>query len=406
MLNRSPHCPFFTLSLVCLIIPLSLNAQIAQEKCKFLGNVIPATTPEDFKTYWNQVTPENGGKWGSVESKRDEMKWTALDNAYQFAIANDLPFKQHTLVWGQQQPAWISTLTETEKKEEVEEWIRTFCERYPKTTYIDVVNEPLHAVPDYANALGGSGSTGWDWIVWTFEKARQYCPNAKLILNDYNILSNDAATTNYLNIIELLKDKGLIDIVGEQGHFMETTPSATIKKNLDRLAAAGLPIHISEYDVNLANDQQQAEKYKEQFPILWEHPAVKGITLWGYRQGHIWRDDAYLLRSDGSPRPALTWLSKYIADSTPCGGPVTGMLEDHEERMKVYPIPARDGRLTLDLGAGNFDVTIRDLQGRIKKEVSVGGYELVTLTLGPGHGLYLLEVYDGQRTLYKKIQVN
>lgn len=289
-----------------------LHAQIAKDNTKFVGNVAGRVLSDDFNTHWNQVTPENSGKWGSAERRRDVMSWKALDRAYDYARKNDFPFKQHTFVWGQQQPGWIMALSPAEQKSEVEEWIKLFCERYPDTDYIDVVNEPLHAVPSYAEALGGKGTTGWDWIIWSFETARTYCPNAKLVLNDYNILSNDSATTAYIDIIHLLKSRGLIDIVGEQGHFLETTPSAAIRRNLDRLAATGLPIHITEYDVDLADDSAQYEKYTEQFPIFWNHPGVHGITLWGYQQGHIWRKNAYLLRADGSARPAFTWLMELV----------------------------------------------------------------------------------------------
>ncbi|MEX1240542.1 MAG: endo-1,4-beta-xylanase [Cyclobacteriaceae bacterium] len=316
-------------------------AQLAKDKCKFLGNVIPGSTPSDFKTYWNQITPENAGKWGSVESTRDAMSWSGLDNAYHFAKDNGLPFKWHTFVWGQQQPGWIGTITQSEQKDEVEEWIKSFCERYPETDYIDVVNEPLHAVPDYAAALGGSGTTGWDWVIWSFEKARQYCPNAKLVLNDYNIIKDDAATDKYIIIINLLNERDLIDVIGEQGHFMETASLTAIRKNLDKLHAAELPVHISEYDVNLADDQAQIQKYQEQFPVLWTHPGVHGITLWGYRQGRIWRKDSYLIRSDGSARPALTWLSAFVkADGggTFCNAE-TGMLYDGAP-MEAYSGPA------------------------------------------------------------------
>ncbi|MBK9677753.1 MAG: endo-1,4-beta-xylanase [Saprospiraceae bacterium] len=62
--------------------------------------------------------------------------------------------------------------------------------------------------------------------------------------------------------------------------FFETTPLQTIQDNLGRLISTGLPIYISEFDVNIANDQDQLEKYKQLFPIWWEHPAVKGVTLW------------------------------------------------------------------------------------------------------------------------------
>jgi endo-1,4-beta-xylanase len=395
----------FSVALILTGIPL--KAQLADEKCKFLGNVIAGSAPADFKTYWNQVTPENAGKWGSVESTRDVMEWAGLDNAYNFAKNSDFPFKQHTFVWGQQQPGWIGTLPSAEQKEEVEEWIKTFCEKYPNTDYIDVVNEPLHAVPGYAAALGASGATGWDWVIWSFEKARQYCPNAKLILNDYNIISNDVATDNYINIINLLKERELIDIIGEQGHFLETTPLATIKKNLDKLHAIGLPIHISEYDVNLPDDNAQNEKYREQFPVLWEHPGVHGVTLWGYKQGSIWRENAYLIRANGSARPALTWLTSYV--ETNKGGtfcnPVTGMRED-ELPFEIYPSPAADGKFTVDVGEGKFELRILDMQGQIKKQLSVPGTKRVIVQLNEPAGMYFLQVCNGRQTTYKKIFLN
>ena len=385
-----------------------LKAQLAKNKCKFLGNVIANTTPANFKSYWNQVTPENAGKWASVEATRDVMNWTALDNAYQYAKENHVPFKQHTLVWGQQQPGWLSTLTAAEQKQEVEEWIKSFSERYPETDYIDVVNEPLHAAPFYAEALGGNGSTGWDWVIWAFEKARQYCPNAKLVLNDYSIISSDANTNQYLTIIGLLKERDLVDVIGEQGHFLETTPVATIQNNLDKLYAAALPIHISEFDVNLADDNAQFEKYKELFPVLWTHAGVHGITLWGYEQGHIWREAAYLVRANGSERPALAWLSSYVKDSK--GGtfcdPVTGMLDEQDAGLEMYPSPAPSGNFTLASGGGRFAVRILDSRGQVKKQLNITDSHPVVVQLQEAAGLYFLEVFDGRQTTCKKFLVN
>jgi len=49
---------------------------------------------------------------------------------------------------------------------------------------------------------------------------------------------------------------------------------------------------------------------------------VVGVTHWGYRQGAMWRPDAYLLRSDGTERPALTWLECYLAGGASCPVPV------------------------------------------------------------------------------------
>ncbi|MBK8035991.1 MAG: endo-1,4-beta-xylanase [Verrucomicrobiaceae bacterium] len=305
------------LALLLAVGTLPVAGQMAAtSNGKFVGNVLQATTTPDpvFDTYWNQVTPENSGKWGSVEATRDVMDWSQLDFIYAYTRARSIPFKLHTFVWGQQYPAWMDTLPATEQREEVEEWIAACAARYPNTESIDVVNESLpgHAPAPFRNALGGAGTTGWDWVIWTFQKARQYFPNAKLLINDYNIINSDSATTQYLTLINLLKDRGLIDGIGEQGHFLENASLITLQNNLDRLAATGLPIYITEFDI-LGNDSTQLSRYQQIFPIFWANPAIHGITFWGYKQGGIWRTNAYLLRTDGSERPAMTWLKNYIA---------------------------------------------------------------------------------------------
>lgn len=383
----------------------SATAQLANGKCKFLGNIISSSTPSDFTTYWNQVTPENAGKWASVEPTRDVMNWTQLDNAYNTAKNNNLPFRQHTFVWGQQQPSWLSALTPQEQREEVEEWIKAFGERYPDTDFIDVVNEPLHAVPTYFEALGGAGLNGWQWVVWTFEKARQYCPNAKLYLNDYNIINNNSATTSYLQIINLLKSKNLIDGIGEQGHFWESTPIATIKSNLDRLATTNLPIHITEFDIHLADDTQQKNKYEELFPVLWTHASVYGITLWGYREGQIWRENAYLIRANGVERPAFTWLKNYVASSS--GGtlctPVS--IEDRQgAEYGVYPNPSQ-GRILISVPKGKHLLTIFGPSGKVVEEIDVWEAGTHELNL-PTRGLYIVRLTSPSATKYKRVVVN
>ena len=75
------------------------------------------------------------------------------------------------------------------------------------------------------------------------------------------------------------------------------------------------------------SDQKQLEDYQKYFPVLWEHPAVEGITLWGWRLGG-WRPGRQmnLVREDGSERPTLTWLRQYVEgtlssteEEEPCG---------------------------------------------------------------------------------------
>lgn len=301
--------------------PIDLFAQpLGEVKDKFIGCCMRTYPPHsNFSQYWNQVTPENAGKWASVEGVQDSYNWTTLDNIYNYALSKGFPYKHHALVWGQQYPTWITSLDSANQRAQVEEWIKLVGQRYPDMDYVDVVNEPFHAPAPFANAIGGSGETGWDWVVQSFEWARQYCsPNVKLILNEYNVLQDNNVTDNYIRLIDTLKVRGLIDGIGIQGHYFEfkgsnyTYPIGTIQNNLDKLVATGLPVFITEFDINEPDDNVQLQNYQTYFPIFWENPGVKGITFWGYVQYEIWKTDAYLLTDRYVERPAMQWLKTYI----------------------------------------------------------------------------------------------
>src|SRR4051795_181354 len=315
-------------------------------KDKFLGSVNDFTQPL-FPQYFNEVTPENAGKWGSAAgtTRTAAMRWTQLDQAYNFAQANGMKFNFHILVWGNQQPTWMSTLPADEQLVEIKKWFAAVAERYPKIDYLQVVNEALHDPPDcaaasnqgsncaasgnYARALGGANGTdgtGWDWVLNAFRLARQYFPHTKLMINDYSITNSDSATTQYLQIINILKRENLIDIIGEQGHAFSTTGSMAVHKpNLDRLAAPGLPIQITELDIDGAasgstpGDVVQLRNYQRIVPVFWEHPAVQGVTVWGWRQPNHWRNaqNAPIVLSDDTPKPAARWLYDYVRGIAP-----------------------------------------------------------------------------------------
>jgi endo-1,4-beta-xylanase len=138
---KSTHLAATLLVSTVLLIPLS--AQLANGRPKFLGNIIGNHVPGSYDAYWNQVTPGNSGKWGSVEGTRNVMNWATLDLAYNHALAKGYVFKEHTLVWGAQEPAWIASLPAAEQAAEVEQWFAALAARYPGLDQIDVVNEPL-----------------------------------------------------------------------------------------------------------------------------------------------------------------------------------------------------------------------------------------------------------------------
>jgi endo-1,4-beta-xylanase len=125
---------------------------LAENQSKFLGGVHSAAQLPSFTAYFNQVTPENAGKWGSVEAERDVMTWDALDAAYELAKSNGFPIKMHVMVWGNQPPAWIETLPPAEQLQEIEEWFAAVAERYPDLDTVEVVNEPLHDPPSQPGA--------------------------------------------------------------------------------------------------------------------------------------------------------------------------------------------------------------------------------------------------------------
>lgn len=317
---------------------------LADGQEKFLGSAWDYVQAPYFAGLWNQSTPGNAGKWGSVEYVRNSMNWTVLDSTYNVAKRYNMLFKEHTLIWGAQQPSWIGDLDATTQRQEIEGWFAALANRYPDIDMIDVVNEPIHNAPngmvpwgttvpnvDYADALGGAGASGWDWIITSFRLARQYFPNAKLIINEYSVINSTSTTQKYIEIINLLKAENLIDGIGEQGHAFTTygTSSELMKTNLDLLAATGIPIYITELDIDGPTDLTQLKEYQRVFPLFWEHPGVAGVTLWGYRYG-VWRQDekAYIIDENNIDRPAMHWLKAYVNDTLTLMGSVEVLGEN------------------------------------------------------------------------------
>jgi endo-1,4-beta-xylanase len=292
----------------------SLGA-ISYTNGKFLGNVFTSEIiPLDYGKLWDQVTPADAGKWGSVEGVPNIYIWNTLDDIYNYAKSKGMLFKYHNIIWGQQQPSWITTLSTTDQKLAIIAWISNIGARYSNMDFVEVVNEPINTPPFYMEAMGGDGSTGWDWIVFAFKQARKYCGSAKLLINEYNVDNNPETCAKYTNIIMILKASNLIDGVETESHdfSLDGDPTDTLSNCLAMMAATGLPIFVSELDLSNRNDAVQESLYKEYFPILWNYPAIKGITLWGYIESYVWTPDAWLITSRGKPRPAFIWLTNYI----------------------------------------------------------------------------------------------
>ena len=281
---------------------------------KFVGNIdTRGKILDDFAKYWDQFSPENAGKWGSVQgSNQNSFNWTSLDAMYKYCNDNKVTFKQHNFVWGAQQPGWVNT---SNAEAAVKNWISNFCQRYPNTKIIDVVNEPPpHTTPAYKNGMGGDGTSGWDWIANAFKWARESCPTQVLVLNDYNNdeLSGDAKHTS--DIVNAIKKAGApIDAVGCQTHGAANLAATALKTNIDTIVSStGLPVFITEYDIGLADDNAQKQKYQDHFTMFMSHPNIKGVTIWGYIVGATWQNNTGIMQSGGTMRPAMTWLMDFL----------------------------------------------------------------------------------------------
>jgi chitodextrinase len=155
-------------------------------------------------------------------------------------------------------------------------------------------------------------------VITAFQMARTHCPNAKLLINEYGTENDPPVRATYKTIINLLKTRGLIDGIGIQAHYfnIDNMNRAAVTSMLDDYATLGLDVFASELDIiGPGGDAGQLAKYQDVFPGFWEHPAVKGITLWGYIVGQTWRDGTGLVTTAGVERPAMTWLKGYVSGS-------------------------------------------------------------------------------------------
>ena len=304
------------------MMTVTAKAQLSTNPDKFLGNITTGWNSDMdtdgfiFADYWNQVTPENATKWGSVEGDRQgKFNWGGADKAYKYAKEHGFPFKFHTLVWGSQYPNWINNLSTEKQYEAIEQWMDEAKKHYPDLQMIDVVNEAVsgHAPAPYKNALGGDGKTGYDWIIKAFEMAHERWPDAILIYNDYNTYQWN--TDQYIDLVRTIRDAGApIDAYGCQAHDLKGCSASTLKSTLKEIQdALKMPMYVTEYDISDENDNNQLRDYKAQIPLLWEADYCAGITLWGWIYGKTWNQAQYSgLIKNKKERQALEWLREYM----------------------------------------------------------------------------------------------
>ncbi len=406
---------------------------VSSGKGKYLGNIFKDNVHPDFDVYWNGVTAENSCKWGSVEATRDVMNWTIADRAYNYADKNHMSFRYHALVWGSQYPSWIKTLTPVEFQEEMEEYIAAVAERYPMIDQIDVLNENMYlstwdkkehaeGTPYFRAGLGGPGITGYDWAIWLFEKARFYFPNARLVINDFELVTNAAGRNEILNLIKVLRDRGLVDGFGTQSHYfnVDGISTSTLQNALNSMATSGVPVYVTEMDLKgkVQSEAGQLTSYQTSFPVYWKHPAVAGITLWGYVEGATWSAGTGILNSDRTERSAMTWLKSYMSGQADVGFPFANIEVDtslsinlqntgNNQSITVYPNPVTSGKVYIadDSGKRIKAIEIFDIKGSRLKTVNPGQSRTEVDLSSLSRGIYFLRISTEGSIVSKKIAI-
>jgi len=362
--------------LAVLLPAAASQAQLAKGQCKYLGNIITGDVPSDFTTYWNQASPENSGKWSSIQSsvKSTSYNWTGFEKVSNWGKQTGNPVKFHVLVWGGQQPSDAGSAT----LDDIKKWFKAVHTKYPDLAQIDVVNEAYssHAPAPYRNALKSAASSygvasgDYDWIFVAFKMARELWTDStktKLIYNDYNTCEYNSEVTWQVNLAKAAKEQKIpIDAIGLQAHDAYKIATSTVKANIDKIAAVGFPIYITEYDIGETDDTKQKNIMAEQMTMFWNHPSIKGVTYWGLRAGQTWRTGTGIFTSSGGLRPSMQWLKDWIPANKAVCSASTGI----EERSGASASSARPGLI------------VRDVDGRLVAGIEKNGRFLAVTALG------------------------
>lgn len=378
------------------------QAALADGGAKFLGNITTnSQVRSDMGTYWNQLTNENGCKWGSIHSVDASGKsvfnfngFDSCENGYKWAKEKpgERFFKFHALIWGSQKPDFLCTaknpgITVEKTKQYITEWFDAVAAKFPDLEYIDVVNEAIWAGNNYhsgynkpatgaegistddpscggtyiIDALGGdrviNGKHQYDFITTAFQMARERWPKAVLIYNDYNTLSWQM--NEGIELVQtIIKNGAPVDAYGQQSHDCKGMSKSDFESKLTKIHdAVGIPLVISEYDIGEADDQKQKNDYANQIPFMWETPWIGGITIWGYINGATWAANTGIMESDGKKRAAMVWLEDYFAKNLDKGQNETGFgTSTPVEPVPQQPFGGKPHAIPGKIEAEDFDV--------------------------------------------------
>jgi endo-1,4-beta-xylanase len=264
-----------------------------------------------LRNHFNSVTAENDMKFSEIQPAEGQFTFEKADQLAAFAKENGMKMRGHTLVWHNQTPDWVFEDADRETLlKRMKDHITAVMNRYKGTIFCwDVVNE---AVTDEGSEL--YRPTKWlqiigeDYIEKAFRFAHEADPEALLFYNDYNE-SNPEKREKIYKLVKSLVDKGVpIHGVGLQAHWNLVNPSLEeIRTAIERYAALGLKLHLTELDISVFNFEDkradlteptnemvelQAERYQQIFHLLRQYQDhITSVTFWGAADDYTWLSD-------------------------------------------------------------------------------------------------------------------
>ncbi len=174
----------------------------------------------------------------------------------------------------------------------------------------DAVNEPRQQQL-FFQALDEGEAAMADW----YQEIRSANPGVRLFLNENRVidagLGIDTPQQQALeDHITLLQQAGApLDAIGLQAHYYKQDENQDLIGPedlwavLDRFAAFGLPMAITEFDFDTDDEQLQANYTRDFLTAAFAHEGLDTVFLWGFWEGRTPRPDAALYRQDWSIKP-------------------------------------------------------------------------------------------------------
>jgi GH35 family endo-1,4-beta-xylanase len=251
-----------------------------------------------------------------MEREQGKVNYATDDAILAWTDANQIPLRGHNIYWGIRkfvQP-WLMEMDDAELKRTLEARARDIGRRYRgRFAEYDLNNEMIHG-NYYADRLGKRVTL--EMAQWV----RAEDPDAKLWLNDYDILTGNRLNDFVAHVRETVAMGVPVAGIGVQGHLhAESFDRNALRRSLDTLARLDLPIRVTEFNMpgqrsaflndrdrvmTAAEEEAKARDIVDYYRICFASPSVTGILMWGFWEGANWIPASSLFKRDWTPTPA------------------------------------------------------------------------------------------------------